>query len=72
MAILSKIIRDNPLLKTIVPTPDDPNIRVLTKEEQERFCSVLSFYNTGNILAVNWATGMRIGELCALEKKRYH
>jgi integrase len=67
-AIISNIIRVNPLLETIAPTPDAPDIKVLLKDEQQRFLSVLSFYNTGNMFAVNLATGMRIGELCALEK----
>ncbi|MDR1892201.1 MAG: site-specific integrase [Oscillospiraceae bacterium] len=43
------------------------NIRILTKEEQQRFIEVLPFYNTGNLFAVALATGIRIGELCALE-----
>jgi ribosomal 50S subunit-associated protein YjgA (DUF615 family) len=43
------------------------DIRVLTKEEQRRFIAVLPFYNAGNMFAVALATGMRVGELCALE-----
>jgi integrase len=67
-AQISNIIRANPLIETSAPTPDDPDIQIMTKDEQKQYISVLSFFNTGNMFAVDLATGMRIGELCALEK----
>jgi len=65
-AITNKIIRNNPLLETNAPKVEDSDIRVMTKAEQKKFISVLPFYNSGNMFAVALATGMRIGELCAL------
>lgn len=65
-AITNKIIRTNPLLEANAPKVEDGEIRIMTKAEQKKFISVLPFYNTGNMFAVALATGMRIGELCAL------
>lgn len=65
-AITNRMIRNNPLLEANPPKVEDAEIRVLTKNEQKQFLSVLSFYNSGNMFAVSLATGMRIGELCAL------
>ncbi len=66
-AVINKIIRNNPLIETKPPKVEDSDIRILTKAEQKKFISVLPFFNTGNMFAVALATGMRIGELCALE-----
>lgn len=66
-AVINKIIRSNPLIETTPPKVEDSDIRILTKAEQKKYISVLSFYNTGNMFAVALATGMRIGELCALD-----
>jgi integrase len=66
-AILNRVIRINPLLETKPPKVEDTDIKILTKEEQRQFIAVLPFFNTGNMFAVALATGMRIGELCALE-----
>ncbi|MCL2426114.1 MAG: site-specific integrase [Oscillospiraceae bacterium] len=68
-AVVSNIIRNNPLHETNPPKVENTNIRILTKDEQRQFISVLPFYNTGNMFAVALATGMRIGELCALDIK---
>jgi len=68
-AITNRMIRSNPLLEANPPKVEDTEIRVLTKNEQKQFLSVLSFYNSGNMFAVSLATGMRIGELCALDVK---
>jgi len=65
-AVTNKIIRSNPIVETKPPKVEDSDIRILTKDEQKNFISVLPFYNTGNMFAVALATGMRIGELCAL------
>jgi len=66
-AITNKIIKNNPLLETNPPKAEDSDIRIMTKAEQKKFISVLPFYYTGNMFAVALATGMRIGELCALD-----
>jgi len=66
-AVINRLIRENPMTGTKPPKVDDPDIRILTKEEQKQFVSVLPFFNTGNMFAVALATGMRIGELCALD-----
>lgn len=66
-AVISKMIKSNPLIETNPPKVEDTDIRILSKAEQIKFNSVLSFYNTGNMFAVALATGMRIGELCALD-----
>ena len=68
-AITNRIIRSNPILEAKPPKVNDSDIRILLKEEQKQFISVLPFFNTGNMFAVSLATGMRIGELCALEVK---
>jgi len=66
-AVINKIIKNNPLDETNPPKIEDVDIRILSKEEQKKFVSVLPFFNTGNMFAVALATGMRIGELCALD-----
>ena len=66
-AVINRLIRRNPIIETKPPKIEDPEIRILTKNEQKKFISVLPFYNTGNMFAVALATGMRIGELCALD-----
>lgn len=65
-AVSNKIIRNNPIIETNPPKVEETDIRILSKAEQRQFISVLPFFNTGNMFAVNLATGMRIGELCAL------
>jgi len=66
-AITNKVIRNNPILETNPPKVEESDIRIMTKAEQKKFISVLPFYNSGNMFAVALATGMRIGELCALD-----
>ena len=66
-AVMNKLIRSNPVAETNPPKVEDSAIRVMTKAEQQQFISVLPFYNTGNMFAVALATGMRIGEICALD-----
>ncbi len=66
-AIVIKMIRHNPLDETKPPKVEEADIRIMTKDEQKRFIAVLPFFNTGNMFAVSLATGMRIGELCALD-----
>ena len=66
-AVTNKIIKSNPLDETNPPKVEDAEIRILTKVEQKKYISALPFFNTGNMFAVALATGMRIGELCALD-----
>jgi len=67
-AITNRLIRTNPLLETTPPKLENPDIRILKSEEKQQFTAVLPFFNTGNMFEVKLATGMRIGELCALDK----
>ncbi|MDR1689180.1 MAG: hypothetical protein LBS21_11290, partial [Clostridiales bacterium] len=66
-AITNKIIRSNPLDEANPPQVEDVEIRIMSKDEQLKFVAALSFYNTGNMFAIGLATGMRLGELCALD-----
>jgi len=66
-AVINKIIKHNPLAEVNPPKLVESSIRILSKEEQKQFIGVLPFFNTGNMFAVSLATGMRIGELCALD-----
>jgi len=66
-ALINRIINNNPLVETKPPPVEDADIRIMTKDEQQSFVSVLPFYNTGNMFAISLATGIRIGELCALD-----
>ena len=66
-AIKNKIIRINPLLETNAPREEAVEIRILSIAEQKQFLSVLPFFNTINLFAIALATGMRIGEICALD-----
>ena len=66
-AVINRMIRSSPLLETKPPKVEDTDIRILSKAEQKQFISVLPFYHTGNMFAVALATGMRIGEICALD-----
>ena len=68
----SRLIGSNPLIETKPPKVDDPDIRILTKAEQKQFIDVLPFFHTGNMFAFALATGMRIGEICALEQSDIH
>lgn len=66
-AMTNKIIRNNPITETNPPKVEESDIRIMTKAEQKMLISVLPFFNTGNMFTVALATGMRIGELCALD-----
>ena len=66
-ATINRIIKSNPLDETKPPKVEDADIRILTKVGQKQFISALPFFNAGNMFAVALATGMRIGELCALD-----
>lgn len=65
-AVINRLMSANPLGETKAPKIEDAEIRILTKEEQKQFIAVLPFYNTGNMFALSLATGLRVGELCAL------
>lgn len=67
-AVTNKLLLFSPVDDAVAPTPDDPEIRILSKEEQERFSMALPFFNTGLLFSVNLSIGARIGELCALTK----
>ncbi len=66
-ALVNRMINSNPLLAAKAPKIEDPEIRIMSKEEQQKFSAIMPFFNVGTMFAVALATGMRIGELCALE-----
>jgi len=68
----NRLIGNNPLDETKPPKVDDPDIRILSKAEQKQLIDVLPFFHTGNMFAFALATGMRIGEICALEQSNIH
>ena len=65
---INKMIGHNPLDETKTPKVKNNDIRVLTKEEQLLFINALPFFNTRYLFSFALATGMRIGEICALDK----
>ena len=67
-AMANHMLRDNPMDGTKPPKVNDPDIRILSKEEEKQFTAVLPFFNTGNMFALSLATGMRIGEVCGLDR----
>ncbi len=67
-AVINRLIGRNPLDETKAPKIEDADIRILTKDEQRLFINVLPFFNTRYLFSVALATGMRIGEICALDK----
>ncbi|MCC7575315.1 MAG: site-specific integrase [Methanomethylovorans sp.] len=67
-AVINRLIGRNPLDETKAPKIEDNQIRILTNEEQRLFIGALPFFNTRHMFSVALATGMRIGEICALDK----
>lgn len=67
-AMKNRLIGRNPLDETKAPKVESPDIRILTKDEQRTFIAALPFFTTRYMFSVALATGMRIGELCALDK----
>lgn len=66
-AITMKIISSNPMEGVKAPPVKKSKIRIFTKEELRKFTATLPFYHAGNLFAFALATGMRIGEICALD-----
>ena len=60
-------INYNPLDDVNSPKEVNKEIRIMNGQEQEKFSAALPFYNAGNLFAVMLATGMRVGEIIALE-----
>lgn len=65
-AIKNGLIVRNVTDAVILPRHEKQEMRVLNKEEQNRFMKILSFDKMGIIFKLDLATGMRKGELLAL------
>ena len=61
------LIMQNPTDSVILPKLGKKEMRVLSVEEEERLLSVLSYHRLGFAIKFDLATGLRIGELCALK-----
>ena len=74
-ALTNNIIRSNPLTETKPPKVEDADIRIMTKDEQQKFIAVLPFYNTGNMFAVRAGSRLKIKsrvKTLQLHKKNSH
>ena len=65
-ARLNGIIMVNPAQGTVLPRQEKKEMRVLSVEDQTKLMSVLHTHRLGFAILFDLATGLRIGELCAL------
>ena len=65
-ARLNGIIPTNPTQGTVIPRQEKKEMRVLSVQEQAALISVLHLHRLGFAILFDLATGLRIGELCAL------
>ena len=61
------LIMQNPTENVILPKSPKKEMRVLSVEEQLRLLSVTHLHRLGFAIKLDLATGLRIGELCALK-----
>lgn len=65
-ACLNGIIINNPTHGTVIPRQEKKEMRVLSLDEQMRLTNVIHTHRLGFAILFDLATGLRIGELCAL------
>ena len=65
-ACINGIIINNPTHGTVIPRQEKNEMRVLSVEEQTKLLSVIHTHRLGFAILFDLATGLRIGELCAL------
>ena len=65
-ARLNGIIMVNPSQGTVIPRQEKKEMRVLSVDEQKALMNVLHMHRLGFAILFDLATGLRIGELCAL------
>lgn len=66
-AKINGLIMQNPTDNAIIPKSPKKEMRVLSVEEQLRLLSVTHLHRLGFAIKFDLATGLRIGELCALK-----
>lgn len=66
-ARINGIIAVNPTDVTTLPRREQSEMRVLSLEEERRLLSVIGMHRLGVAILFDLATGLRIGELCALK-----
>ena len=65
-AVENQLISKNVASHISLPRQEKRSVKVLTIEEQERFVEAVNNARYGDLLILNLATGLRIGELLAL------
>lgn len=65
-ACINGIIINNPTSGTVIPRQEKREMRVLSIDEQKKLQSVIHMHRLGFAILFDLATGLRIGELCAL------
>ena len=66
-AKINGLIMQNPTDNAIIPKSQKKEMRVLSVEEQLRLLNVVHLHRLGFAIKFDLATGLRIGELCALK-----
>lgn len=66
-ARINGMIAVNPTDGTTLPRREQNEMRVLSLEEERRLLSVIGMHRLGMAILFDLATGLRIGELCALK-----
>lgn len=66
-AKVNGLIMNNPTDSAVIPKQEKKEMRVLSIQEQMSLMSVLHMHRLGFAIMLDLATGLRIGELCALK-----
>lgn len=66
-AKINGIIMNNPADGAVIPRQEKKEMRVLSVQEQKALLKVLHLHRLGFAILFDLATGLRIGELCALK-----
>ena len=65
-AQINGLIMGNPTEGTVLPRREKKEMRVLSVDEQTKLIQVINMHRLGFAILFDLATGLRIGELCAL------
>lgn len=65
-ARINGLIFNNPTDGAVIPKQEKREMRVLSVQEESALLSVIQLHRLGAAIAFDLATGLRIGELCAL------
>lgn len=66
-ACINGLIQNNPTNGAVIPKQEKKEMRVLSVEEETRLIQVVPQHRLGFAILFDLATGLRIGELCALK-----